>query len=837
MALRVSLQIDGDAKGAVQAASTAARAVNDLGKQTEASGKEFEDAYNKASGAFGKAGGAAAATTRVVDGLGNQAQTTAKTIEVSYAKASGAFGKVSEGIAVVGSTFAAADEQSKKFNATSFQTQQTLLQLPDIIQGIAGGQGVFRTALQQGGQLVQIYGMGPGGVAGSLRQVGSEMAAMITPARLLAVGTVAAGAAAAGAYMYWRSTTLQLDDAARAAGMTTAELSKLQAAASFKGIGAADVNQGIENFAKGVYDAKNHMGGLAEVFAANNVHAKSFDDYLGKAADLIKNASSDQQRLVLLQQMGLPATMDWVRLLSGGADGLKKAKDAAADFAANDQMVRRAREFDEAWNKAWTNFGLNARSAFQSALDGGSTFFDKMETLANRAGNASFWQNFYSAQSAASAGVKLINPNSFDARFGAANYSNPSLSDALRQRADAMRGGSTVDPAALQRQIALQLQYVGILGQTATVEQQVLAVRKQIEQYSLTPGAIQLTEKQKDTLVELARQQALGTSLIRAQAEAYRIEAETIGASVGQATSYAAAQNLINRAKLEGKTLTAANIAEIKREADAMGAAAQRSAEQRLQSSLGYERSQIGRSGADATVADRLRGIYGDNVDAQMDGAIAKTIRFNATMLELKSTTLDVAQGAFRDFRTELANGATTWEAFGTAGVNALQRIIDKAADKALENIVSKLFGSALGAFGGSSSGGTGLSLTGTGGLFWDGGWTGPGGRYEPAGIVHRGEYVFDATSTSKAGVAYLDSLRNKLRGYASGGPVGIDGGMPMGGSPQAAQPVSISDLNFNVTINGNADDKALAELKRLESSFGEMVVQAVQEARSRGRI
>lgn len=873
MALRVSLRIDGDAKGAEQAATEAARAVDDLGKKAQESGKAIEVAsdkasvtlgetgtaatgaaravddlgkraqesgktielaYDKASGAFGETSSAAIGAARAVDNLGNQAQNSAKTIEGSYTKVPSAFGRVGESIAVVGSTLAAADEQSRKFNATSFQTKQTLMQLPDIIQGIAGGQGVFRTALQQGGQLVQIYGMGPGGVAGSLKQVGSELAAMITPTRLLAAGTIAVGAAAAGAYMYWKSTTLQLDDAARAAGMTTAEMSKLQAAASFNGISAADSNQGIESFAKSVYDARKNMGGLAEVFAANNVQAKTFDDYLGKAADLIKNASSDQQRLVLLQQMGLPATMDWVRFLSGGADSLNKAKKEAAEFAANEGMIRRAREFDEAWNKAWTNFGTNARLGLQGSFSLLDQLGDKAVRLAmsipvlGQNVPTNILRNAYGANM----GGTRLTSNSAVSQF----Y-EPLGSGAPQNE---QSGNPTVDPAALQRQIALQLQYVGVLGQTATVEQQVLAVRKQIEQYSLTPGAIQLTEKQKDTLVELARQQALGTSLIRAQAEAYRIEAATVGQSVSQATAYAAAQNLINRAKLQGKTLTAENVAEIEREAAAMGAAAQKSAELRLQSDLRFERGQLGRSGADATVADRLRGVYGDNVDTQMDGAIAKTMRFNATMQELKSTTLDVAQGAFRDFRTELANGVPTWQAFGTAGVNALQRIIDKAGDKALENIVSKLFGSALGGFslGGSSSGGTGFSLTGTGGLFSEGGWTGPGGRDEPAGIVHRGEYVFDATSTSKAGVAYLDSLRAKLRGYASGGPVGIDGGLPIGGS---SGPLQIRGGDMNVVINGNTDDKMLTEIKQAkqqsDAELAARVVAIVKEARERGTL
>ncbi|HAU5600687.1 TPA: phage tail tape measure protein, partial [Citrobacter freundii] len=50
------------------------------------------------------------------------------------------------------------------------------------------------------------------------------------------------------------------------------------------------------------------------------------------------------------------------------------------------------------------------------------------------------------------------------------------------------------------------------------------------------------------------------------------------------------------------------------------------------------------------------------------------------------------------------------------------------------------------------------------------GGYTGHGGKYEPAGIVHRGEFVFTKESTSRIGVSNLYRL---MRGYASGGLVG----------------------------------------------------------------
>ncbi|HBQ2318106.1 TPA: phage tail length tape measure family protein [Klebsiella pneumoniae] len=44
---------------------------------------------------------------------------------------------------------------------------------------------------------------------------------------------------------------------------------------------------------------------------------------------------------------------------------------------------------------------------------------------------------------------------------------------------------------------------------------------------------------------------------------------------------------------------------------------------------------------------------------------------------------------------------------------------------------------------------------------FASGGYTGPGGKYQPAGIVHKGEYVFDQASTNRIGMSQLEALRN----------------------------------------------------------------------------
>jgi hypothetical protein len=53
---------------------------------------------------------------------------------------------------------------------------------------------------------------------------------------------------------------------------------------------------------------------------------------------------------------------------------------------------------------------------------------------------------------------------------------------------------------------------------------------------------------------------------------------------------------------------------------------------------------------------------------------------------------------------------------------------------------------------------------------FMNGGYTGDGGRDEPKGVVHGGEFVLTKAQTRKAGVANLYALAKSLDGYANGG-------------------------------------------------------------------
>ncbi|MCV9965716.1 M15 family metallopeptidase [Pararhizobium sp. BT-229] len=138
---------------------------------------------------------------------------------------------------------------------------------------------------------------------------------------------------------------------------------------------------------------------------------------------------------------------------------------------------------------------------------------------------------------------------------------------------------------------------------------------------------------------------------------------------------------------------------------------------------------------------------------------------------------------------------------------------------KGLSNLATNLASGGAGGGGGgwlsflagSPFAGSGqLAASGGIGLFDKGGYTGPGGKMTPAGIVHKGEYVFDAETVARLGVPTLE----KLRGYANGGLVGA----PVAPRLNARRP-SASNQNgpstLTVQINGASGDPHVRELVR----------------------
>ena len=166
---------------------------------------------------------------------------------------------------------------------------------------------------------------------------------------------------------------------------------------------------------------------------------------------------------------------------------------------------------------------------------------------------------------------------------------------------------------------------------------------------------------------------------------------------------------------------------------------------------------------------------------------------------------------AFSNMEDAIIQFATTgklsFNQFANALIADIMRIYIRMA---ITGLVSK----AVGAFAGSMvtgtnyTGGANPTITPMGDQFADGGYTGDGGKYQPAGVVHAGEFVMNKEATSRIGVGNLYKM---MRGYANGGLVG--GSIPSGESN--------GGVVINIKNEAGADGyTATATAKKNDSGF-----------------
>lgn len=98
---------------------------------------------------------------------------------------------------------------------------------------------------------------------------------------------------------------------------------------------------------------------------------------------------------------------------------------------------------------------------------------------------------------------------------------------------------------------------------------------------------------------------------------------------------------------------------------------------------------------------------------------------------------------------------------------------------------------------------------------FASGGYTGPGGKYQPAGIVHKGEYVFDQASTNRIGVSQLEALRNGQPLDATLGRTGFGTGVQNVNSDNRRQTTVHAPINQEFHLRGITPEQLSATLNQ----------------------
>jgi lambda family phage tail tape measure protein len=183
----------------------------------------------------------------------------------------------------------------------------------------------------------------------------------------------------------------------------------------------------------------------------------------------------------------------------------------------------------------------------------------------------------------------------------------------------------------------------------------------------------------------------------------------------------------------------------------------------------------------------------------------------------------NIASQALNGLSQQMADFLTTGQAnFKDFAKSIISLIVEMITKMVIFNSISGMMGGSTWTMGSLMNG------------FSGGGYTGDGGKYDPAGIVHKGEFVFTKEATQRIGAR---NLYRMMRGYANGGSVGSSG-YSRASTGGAGLAYSFGDIN--VDINNGNDPKGMetgvrmlvADMLKREMGQGGSIYNFVMERR-----
>ncbi|WP_272682926.1 phage tail tape measure protein [Providencia sp. PROV133] len=188
-----------------------------------------------------------------------------------------------------------------------------------------------------------------------------------------------------------------------------------------------------------------------------------------------------------------------------------------------------------------------------------------------------------------------------------------------------------------------------------------------------------------------------------------------------------------------------------------------------------------------------------DSIRADWELGVKKGFaEFQERATDVYGNVAQISQSAFQGMSNSLSDFVLTGKAnFADFTRSFLEMTTKMLMQMAMLNAMKAAFGgNAVGNF---------LGLKGHS----EGGYTGDGGKYQPMGIVHGGEFVFTKEATQRLGIANLYRLMDYgQKGYASGGYVG--GSAPM----SVTQPTAFIARNPQIAGGGTNININMGDIK-----------------------
>lgn len=228
-----------------------------------------------------------------------------------------------------------------------------------------------------------------------------------------------------------------LVDLADKVGVATDDLQRMQYGFKLAGIEAGEVDGLLTQWSKRIGEAYTQGGRLADILKANGIaltdgegHLRSSVDLMRDYAELISRAGSDQERMTLALAGFGKAGDGMVLALRDGAAGFDKLMKAADDAGGvlDEEILRKAAEIDDAFDKIWRNFEINAKSAILTSAGAIDDIISKLRSGFQQEGLANAGALMGSLVGQPLKGGRL--PSELERRFNAA-FGEPEENDAL----------------------------------------------------------------------------------------------------------------------------------------------------------------------------------------------------------------------------------------------------------------------------------------------------------------------------------------------------------------------------------------------------------------------
>lgn len=676
--------------------------------------------------------------------------------------------------------------------AVNYQTANIAAQFQDIAVTSAMGMSPIQIALQQGTQLSAVFNeMGKGKAV--LQGIGAAFASIVSPVSLVTIGVIAAGAALAQYIM----------SGSKAKDLT--EVFKAHAES------IALVKQRYGDLAEGIVDFRPE--GIQSQIRALKDELEQFYSAVGDEAKRVASFGAPLQAELAASFKGAPEAAKQMRdafvnlnaSIRDGKPDLLSFREAMSRIANDPSVPQNIREEAQSLYNLRKELGDTDEAAIKAARA-----IPGVESAIRLLGDASSSEvkrvrDFTAAlRELAGVGVpKLDERGLVEQQYRIAN----SKAKTNAERLDA----ATAREAALNRILEQErLSRVPTPGEKPNFES--IAPKK--EKKSSSERQAQRDANAYRDLVKSAQDRI----------DQLKLEEQLVGKTGVAAETMRMKLDLLQRAQDKGRNVSAAQRAEIEKLAEAYGKAAEKVAAMSLAEELQFERAQMFRSPTEQRVYSQLRSA-GISPDSEYGQAIGNQIRLNEQLAEGKDLATDFAQGLASD----LLNGVSAMDALANAAKNLGAKLIEIGTNQ----VINSLFSSLAGGLGGGSGFGTSYFPPAPGGfgLFDSGGYTGAGGKYQPAGIVHKGEYVVPKNIVDRIGAGNIERL---MGGFADGGLVG---GPRVPSMPAAANNNS-SSFTFAPVIDARgADVAAVARLEQIvakqQAEFSGRVVQTMRQAKA----